>query len=189
MYACVDSSSPPRSTFECNLIWMLFSGYWLQFKNAKADNKPSSVPWCFLQGNGHSSREAVTRFFKRPTRELRADHPTYAPLFGLAPGGVYQAPDVTIRPGELLPHRFTLASPVDRENPVRRRSIFCGTFLPVTGTGCYPAPCPVELGLSSRPDTSGPATILSASAYLFTPYPHRYALQSKRSGYRRDIAL
>jgi hypothetical protein len=26
---------------------------------------------------------------------------------------------------------------------------FCGTFLPVTETGCYPAPCPVEPGLSS----------------------------------------
>jgi hypothetical protein len=31
-----------------------------------------------------------------------------APLFGLAPGGVYQAPDVTTGTGALLPHRFTL---------------------------------------------------------------------------------
>jgi len=30
-----------------------------------------------------------------------------------------------------------------------RRYLFCGTFLPVTGTGCYPAQCPVESGLSS----------------------------------------
>ncbi len=29
-------------------------------------------------------------------------------LFGLAPGGVYQAPDVTTGTGALLPHRFTL---------------------------------------------------------------------------------
>jgi len=31
----------------------------------------------------------------------------------------------------------------------RGRFLFCGTFLPVTGTGHYPAPCPVEPGLSS----------------------------------------
>jgi len=68
---------------------------------------------------------------------------------------------------------YLTVSPLPRmltgENPVKRRSIFCGTFLPVAGTGCYPAPCPVGLGLSSRPDTLGPATILSALADLFTP--------------------
>jgi hypothetical protein len=32
----------------------------------------------------------------------------------------------------------------------RRRYIFCGTGLRVTPTGRYPAPCPAELGLSSR---------------------------------------
>jgi hypothetical protein len=31
-----------------------------------------------------------------------------ASLFGLAPGGVYQAPSVTTGTGALLPHRFTL---------------------------------------------------------------------------------
>jgi len=34
--------------------------------------------------------------------------PSSVPLFGLAPGGVYQAPAVTGGTGELLPHRFTL---------------------------------------------------------------------------------
>ena len=34
--------------------------------------------------------------------------PSDAPLFGLAPGGVYQAPIVTNGTGELLPHPFTL---------------------------------------------------------------------------------
>ena len=95
-----------------------------------------------------------------------------APLFGLAPGGVYQASAVASRSGELLPHPFTLTghstlskthpqSPESRghDNPwiqgefsgglSVRRSPFCGTFLPVAGTGCYPAPCPVEPGLSS----------------------------------------
>ena len=65
-------------------------------------------------------------------------------LFGLAPGGVYLAGPVTRVAGELLPHRFTLTH---SENG---RFVFCGTFLEVALTGCYPAPCPVELGLSSR---------------------------------------
>ena len=34
--------------------------------------------------------------------------PSNASLFGLAPGGVYLAPTVTGRTGELLPHPFTL---------------------------------------------------------------------------------
>jgi len=33
---------------------------------------------------------------------------------------------------------------------------FCGTFLGVASTGCYPAPCPVELGLSSGSQYSRP---------------------------------
>ncbi len=75
--------------------------------------------------------------------------PSDAPLFGLAPGGVYRAPAVTGRSGELLPHPFTL-TPADAEHR-RRRFPFCGTFLPVAGTGDYPAPCPAEPGLSSPP--------------------------------------
>src|SRR5690606_16707368 len=30
-----------------------------------------------------------------------------------------------------------------------RRSVLCGTVRRVTAPGCYPAPCPAELGLSS----------------------------------------
>ena len=37
--------------------------------------------------------------------------PSNAPLFGLAPGGVYLAPAVTGETGELLPHLFTLTPP------------------------------------------------------------------------------
>jgi|GEM_PF-685509 len=97
--------------------------------------------------NDHSSRTTITRSLKRPTRELgRAT--LNALLFGLAPSGVCRASDVTTGAGELLPHRFTLTSG-NKSSP--RRSTFCGTFLPVTGTGRYPAPCPMELGLSSPP--------------------------------------
>src|SRR2546421_5496987 len=54
--------------------------------------------------------------------------------------------------GGLLPHHFTLTGS-------RRRCHFCGTFLRVTPTGRYPAPCSVEPGLSSpSPDGEGAAT-------------------------------
>src|SRR5581483_11610467 len=36
-----------------------------------------------------------------------------------------------------------------RRSPRHRRSVLCGTFLRVTPTGRYPAPCPVESGRSS----------------------------------------
>src|SRR5439155_10696273 len=67
-------------------------------------------------------------------------------LCGLSPGGVYRAVDVAVRAGELLPHRFTLAGPWC----MIRRSALCCTVRGITPPGDYPAPCPVELGLSSR---------------------------------------
>ena len=50
--------------------------------------------------------------------------------------------------GELLPRRFTLAGKTVL-SAFLRRSVLCGTFLRVTPTGRYPAPCPAEFGLSS----------------------------------------
>ena len=44
-------------------------------------------------------------------------------------------------PCELLPHISTIAD---------MAFIFCCTFLGVASTGCYPAPCSMEPGLSSR---------------------------------------
>ena len=41
-----------------------------------------------------------------------------------------------------------------RTGRARQRCVFCATFLRVAPTGCYPAHCPVEFGLSSPPDTS-----------------------------------
>src|SRR6266849_8079890 len=87
-------------------------------------------------------------------------------LFGLAPGGVYRAGAVTRAAGELLPHRFTLTSPVLN---------WCGGLLSVAlvrgvpPPGRYPAPCPAEPGLSSRRVTR-PATIrLSLARVQYTP--------------------
>jgi len=53
----------------------------------------------------------LASMFPSRSRDLPGDSggpPSGAPLFGLAPGGVYLAPSVTGWTGELLPHPFTL---------------------------------------------------------------------------------
>ena len=72
-----------------------------------------------------------------------------APLFGLAPGGVYRAVECYHRRGALLPHPFTLTGTVTRT--ALRRFAFCCTFRGLTPPRDYLAPCPVEPGLSSMP--------------------------------------
>ena len=132
--------------------------------------KPSSVARAGRpsRAGDHSSRTRVTARLMQPTRRLgraalsreplRDPHSTS--LFGLAPGGVCRAAPVT---GGAV-GSYPAVSPLPRGLPVRgsalsrrapfrlaaRRSVFCGTLLEVTLTGRYPAPCPVELGLSSR---------------------------------------
>ena len=70
-------------------------------------------------GDDHSSGVYVAVYLMRPNPEASSEPPlsrlwsTVGPsgkasLFGLAPGGVYQASNVTIGTGALLPHRFTL---------------------------------------------------------------------------------
>ena len=91
-------------------------------KLVEAVRKPGSVPGSGYPspGDGHSSGSTVTGNLKQPTR--RHGRATLnAPLFGLAPDGVYLASDVTIRPGELLPHPFTLTCR-------GRRTSLCGTY-------------------------------------------------------------
>jgi len=67
--------------------------------------------------------------------------------------------------GELLPHHFTLTR-------LRRAVCFCGTFRRVAPSGCYPASCPAEPGLSSpsRLTRAGAATRFTwrYSIYQFT---------------------
>ena len=70
-----------------------------------------------------------------------------APLFGLAPGGVYRAANCYQSRGALLPHLFTLTGR-------GRRYIFCGTFRGLTPPRRYLAPCPKEPGLSSAANCS-----------------------------------
>src|SRR5438445_5883745 len=52
--------------------------------------------------------------------------------------------------GGLLPHLFTLTWRRVSGDSRCRAVIFCGTFLRVAPTGCYPAPCSLEPGLSSN---------------------------------------
>ena len=116
-----------------------------------------------VDSDDHSSGTHVTVCLKRPNPEASSEQlfshffppgkGAIASLFGLAPGGVYQAPGVTTGTGALLPHRFTLteekhaaALPFFASS---WRFVFCGTFLRVTPTGRYPAPCSMEPGLSS----------------------------------------
>jgi hypothetical protein len=92
--------------------------------------------------------------------------PSSAPLFGLAPVGVYQADPVTRAAGGLLHHRFTLTCAWTDEGSLtrarrlgHRRFVLCGTLRRVTPPGRYPATRSLELGLSSGPDLLGPAII------------------------------
>src|SRR6202521_4153935 len=75
--------------------------------------------------------------------------------------------------GGLLPHLFTLTWRCLSGDRRRRRCNFCGTFLRVAPTGCYPAPCSLEPGLSSNrllgrrsPVRLGPMRILRVGCGL-----------------------
>jgi hypothetical protein len=114
-------------------------------------NKPSSVS--ALAEASHFSGTTVTRRLEQPTRDfpgLAAGPARAAPssLLGLAPGGVYHATTVTSRP--VRSYRTLSPLPVPAGLPAgHRRFAFCGTFQRLAASGRYPAPCPVELGLSS----------------------------------------
>ena len=97
-------------------------------------------------------------------------------LFGLAPGGVYQAIPITRNTGELLPRLFTLTLWNSHNGYSTGRYVFCGTFLTpefcLAGFGNSPhygPPCPVELGLSSPPDF--PLWVNSGGATICPPSP------------------
>jgi len=92
---------------------------------------------------GQPGANAASGRHRRP-RSAAADA-AGRPLFGLAPGGVW--------PAGVLPHRWcALTAPFHPcpASPKRCRAVcFCATFRRVAPPGCYPAPCPMELGLSS----------------------------------------
>jgi len=84
-------------------------------------SKPDSVP------QNEPGAAAIHLGRRLPAGSCDLDPGTWGgppvPLFGLAPSGVYIAPAVTGRPGELLPHRFTLT-----RRQYAGRSAFCCTF-------------------------------------------------------------
>ena len=82
-------------------------------KVVRENHKPGSVPCCSClpQGGDYSSRAIVADDFERPNPGALNGPFSGAPLFGLAPDGVYQAIDVTANTGELLPHPFTITLP------------------------------------------------------------------------------
>ena len=145
------------------------------FLSRESADKPGSVE------DGHSSGTGVTARLKQPTREpARAAHcasKALAPLFGLAPGGVYLATRCCQRRGALLPHLFTLACALAGH----RRFVFCGTFRGLTPPRRYLAPCPVEPGLSSVAKTT-------ATAWPTPPPLDTSCGQNSSSAYSRFMA-
>src|SRR5581483_1541903 len=96
----------------------------------------------------HLSTTPVARRLQRPKPEDSASSLTVL-LFGLAPGGVCLAGRSPGRRWALTPPFHPYRRPSSGDD-ARRRCNFCGTFLRVTPTGCYPAPCSLEPGLSSN---------------------------------------
>ena len=74
------------------------------------------------------------------------EQPSSVPIHGLAPNGVCRAAVVTAGAVGSYP----TVSPLPRSLARSRRFVFCCTFLGVSPTGCYPAFCSAEPGLSSR---------------------------------------
>ena len=133
-------------------------------------NKPSSVRRLSIasrqlrqQGGIISLGHGITAGLKQPTRDSSGTGRASSPIWpcygwGLPCDPCYQ------RPGALLPHRFTLACAASGH----RRSILCGTFRRLATPGRYPAPCPVELGLSSSKTSSRHAS----DPYSHAPHGH-----------------
>jgi len=106
-----------------------------------AVHKPSSVS-LFSRDGDHLSGTYLTIRLKRPTRGNRGLRFLSAvrqvpPIRSCSRRGL---PCHSGHPerGELLPHHFTLTLHLHNAG----RYLFCGTFLHVTVTGYYPAPCP-----------------------------------------------
>ena len=116
-------------------------GWWYIQEEKESADKPGSVV------DSHSSGTGIAPCLEQPTREPCGPHVRVAPpapLFGLAPGGVFRAADGYPPRGALLPHLFTLAGAC-----ALGRSVLCGTFRGLTPPRRYLALCPMEPGLSS----------------------------------------
>ena len=128
-------------------------------------DKPGSVV------DSHSSGMCVTAHLVQPTREPCGPHAprrsVTVPLFGLAPGGVYPATPVTWS----AVRSYRTISPLPAPRKVLRRYLFCGTFRRLAPPRRYLAPCPVEPGLSSVPE-SETATVWSTPDCNLSLFSH-----------------
>ncbi len=126
-------------------------------------HKPSSVglPHRWRKAGIHSSRTGVATGLERRNPEARAGPLKRFPIPACTGWGLPCGPRCR-RPGELLPHAFH----PHRAAEAARQFAFCGTFLGVTPTRRYLAPCPVELGLSSRGAEAPPANPRTALTRL-----------------------
>ena len=117
--------------------------------------KPGSVLYKShpLYNENHSSRAQVTLRLEQPTRELGRAVLNHSPIWSCSGWGLPGRPCYQER-------RCALTAPFHRYSTIVKQSPFCCTCLRVTSTGCYPASCPVEPGLSSRAE---------APAILFNP--------------------
>ena len=102
----------------------------------------------FRPRDGHSSGTRVTARLKLPTRTRRGPRHSvpirHCSGWGLADQRVAARPVRSYRTISPLPVDPALAGP-------HRRCLFCSTFRRVAPPSCYEAPCPMELGLSSKP--------------------------------------
>ncbi len=106
---------------------------------------PEGEGWPFIWDARHRTPRATNPGGRRgnPPSRRPAKNGGAPPLFGLAPGGVYRAADVTA--GAVRSYRTLSplpASPGLKPIPGRGgRFAFCGTFPGVAPAGRYPAPC------------------------------------------------
>ena len=105
----------------------------------------SRILYLPVAGDGHPSGSPVARTLLRPTRDPTAGN--RRPCLALLRVGFAEP---SSSPMTLVVSYTTVSPlPVAGIHPRLRRSALCCTFRRVTPPGSYPAPCPVESGLSS----------------------------------------
>ena len=137
--------SVKKTHSECVMKSAAWEGYFAQ-RIKKRSSQPVSrvLSWTVIHLGRASPRASSDLPGSRAGRTLRSAERAQAPLFGLAPSGVYRAASCYQSRGALLPHLFTLTGA-----EALRRCIFCGTFRRLAPPRRYLAPCPEEPGLSS----------------------------------------
>ena len=123
--------------------------------------EPAVRSGLLLRGGGNGEVACKRDSVSDPVARSPGDHPSvrptrgcpwrlstsrtngpFAPLLGLAPGGVYRADDVTVAAGALLPHRFTLTCdlPAETGRSIGGLSLLhCSVRSPRPGSRQHPA--------------------------------------------------